>query len=189
MPSFTIHRLRRTQNAGHLQWGIKPFLIDYQPGAMAPTFAFEAKTTLSNAFKVLRAMQLKKSILLEGSPGVGKTGLIDALAKATGVILLSLLSTLISSPQHTSCLNPQDHTLSQLVETALQRSLGSGVWNFNWKWHKFFINVVEVACHVTCKWHKIMKSCTRACAMIMFLDLTHLHAIIIVIPLTLSSLE
>ena len=95
-PSVTLHRLRRTQNAGHLQWGIKPFSIDYQPGAMAPTFAFEAKTTLSNAFKVLRAMQLKKSILLEGSPGVGKTGLIDALAKATGVNLIISLGTLTS---------------------------------------------------------------------------------------------
>lgn len=34
--------------------------------------------------KVLRAMQLPKPMLLEGSPGVGKTSLISILAKATG---------------------------------------------------------------------------------------------------------
>ena len=34
--------------------------------------------------KVLRAMQLRKAVLLEGSPGVGKTSLVAAIAKATG---------------------------------------------------------------------------------------------------------
>lgn len=34
--------------------------------------------------KVLRAMQLPKPMLLEGSPGVGKSSLITILAKATG---------------------------------------------------------------------------------------------------------
>ncbi|RZM20684.1 MAG: AAA family ATPase [Pedobacter sp.] len=34
--------------------------------------------------RVLRALQVRKSILLEGSPGVGKTALIAALAKAAG---------------------------------------------------------------------------------------------------------
>lgn len=34
--------------------------------------------------RVLRALQVRKSILLEGSPGVGKTALVSALAKAAG---------------------------------------------------------------------------------------------------------
>lgn len=34
--------------------------------------------------RVLRALQLKKAILLEGSPGVGKTSLVAGLAAATG---------------------------------------------------------------------------------------------------------
>ena len=33
---------------------------------------------------MLRALQLKKAVLLEGSPGVGKTSLVSALATATG---------------------------------------------------------------------------------------------------------
>lgn len=33
---------------------------------------------------MLRALQLRRPILLEGSPGAGKTSLISALAKATG---------------------------------------------------------------------------------------------------------
>ena len=45
-----------------------------------PNFAFQAPTTLENARRILRASQLSKSILLEGSPGVGKTSLVSALA-------------------------------------------------------------------------------------------------------------
>ena len=38
--------------------------------------------------RVLRALQVCKSILLEGSPGVGKTALIEALATAAGNLIL-----------------------------------------------------------------------------------------------------
>ena len=48
------------------------------------TFSFRAPTTASNAMKVLRAMQLPKSILLDGAPGIGKTTLITAIAQVTG---------------------------------------------------------------------------------------------------------
>ncbi|KAM0753166.1 P-loop containing nucleoside triphosphate hydrolase protein [Meredithblackwellia eburnea MCA 4105] len=47
-------------------------------------YTLQAPTTRLNAFRLLRAMQLKKPILLEGSPGVGKTSLVTALAAATG---------------------------------------------------------------------------------------------------------
>ncbi|KAG9000235.1 hypothetical protein FRB93_012775 [Tulasnella sp. JGI-2019a] len=43
-------------------------------------FNLEAPTTNDNAMRVLRACQVRKPILLEGSPGVGKTSLITALA-------------------------------------------------------------------------------------------------------------
>ena len=48
------------------------------------SFNLTAPTTSMNAMRVMRAMQLHRPILLEGSPGVGKTSLITALANATG---------------------------------------------------------------------------------------------------------
>ncbi|KAL5322228.1 hypothetical protein ACEPPN_010200 [Leptodophora sp. 'Broadleaf-Isolate-01'] len=47
-----------------------------------PGFAFNAPTTKLNAMRVIRALQVQKPILIEGSPGVGKTTLIAALARA-----------------------------------------------------------------------------------------------------------
>lgn len=47
-------------------------------------FNLQAPTTRDNAVRVARACQLTKPILLEGSPGVGKTSLITALANITG---------------------------------------------------------------------------------------------------------
>jgi midasin len=59
------------------------FSIPKQAGTNAdPDFAFEAPTTKLNAMRVIRALQVKKPILIEGSPGVGKTTLIAALARA-----------------------------------------------------------------------------------------------------------
>jgi midasin len=50
-------------------------------------FALHAPTTKLNGMRVLRALQVQKPILIEGSPGVGKTTLIDALARACGIPL------------------------------------------------------------------------------------------------------
>lgn len=47
-------------------------------------YSLDAPTTKKNAMKLLRALKLQKPILLEGSPGVGKTTLVVALAQATG---------------------------------------------------------------------------------------------------------
>ncbi|KAG6889702.1 hypothetical protein C0992_004422 [Termitomyces sp. T32_za158] len=47
-------------------------------------FNLEAPTTQDNAMRVVRACQVLKPILLEGSPGVGKTSLITALANVSG---------------------------------------------------------------------------------------------------------
>ncbi|KAL5604462.1 hypothetical protein BROUX41_002431 [Berkeleyomyces rouxiae] len=47
-------------------------------------FAFHAPTTRLNTMRVVRALSMQKPILLEGSPGVGKTTLVAALAKACG---------------------------------------------------------------------------------------------------------
>lgn len=52
-----------------------------------PKYSLQAPTTMANSMKILRALQLRKPILLEGSPGVGKTTLIAALAHSIGIPL------------------------------------------------------------------------------------------------------
>ncbi|OTB08493.1 hypothetical protein M426DRAFT_7806 [Hypoxylon sp. CI-4A] len=47
-------------------------------------FALHAPTTKLNAMRIIRALRVQKPILLEGSPGVGKTTLVSALARACG---------------------------------------------------------------------------------------------------------
>ncbi|WOL06186.1 midasin isoform X3 [Canna indica] len=67
------------------QFGIKPFYIC--KGSIVcknKGFEFLAPTTSRNVLRVLRAMQLSKPVLLEGSPGVGKTSLVVALAEYSG---------------------------------------------------------------------------------------------------------
>lgn len=62
-----------------------PFKLERSEDAPEVTsFNLAAPTTASNAMRVIRALQVNKPILLEGSPGVGKTSLITALAQATG---------------------------------------------------------------------------------------------------------
>lgn len=67
-------------------FGISPFFIPM--GLHVPpskiSFALEAPTTQSNLVRVLRALQLRRPVLLEGSPGVGKTSLIEAIARQSG---------------------------------------------------------------------------------------------------------
>ncbi|KAJ3293693.1 AAA ATPase midasin [Borealophlyctis nickersoniae] len=72
-------------------FGVKPFLIQKGPQpARQVQFAMQAPTTLRNCMRVLRALQLHKPVLLEGSPGVGKTSLISSLAAAAGYDLVRI---------------------------------------------------------------------------------------------------
>ena len=69
--------------ANSVQFG--SFAIPKGPqGTAIHTFNLQAPTTRDNAMRVVRACQVRKPILLEGSPGVGKTSLITALANISG---------------------------------------------------------------------------------------------------------
>lgn len=52
-----------------------------------PEYHLETPTTKASAMKIVRALQLRKPILLEGSPGVGKSTIVIALADLAGVPL------------------------------------------------------------------------------------------------------
>ncbi|GMH86349.1 hypothetical protein TL16_g10510 [Triparma laevis f. inornata] len=68
------------------EFGVLPFTISTGPVPIPEKleFSMTAPTTCMNLRRVTRALQLSKPILLEGSPGVGKTSLIQALATASG---------------------------------------------------------------------------------------------------------
>ncbi|KAG1742325.1 P-loop containing nucleoside triphosphate hydrolase protein [Suillus paluster] len=53
-------------------------------GSVLHDFNLQAPTARDNAMRVVRACQVSKPVLLEGSPGVGKTSLITTLAMLSG---------------------------------------------------------------------------------------------------------
>ena len=67
-------------------FGIDPFFYSCSTVDDPPRLdtCFNAPTTLNSARKILRALQIRKPILLEGPPGVGKSTIISTLSRAAG---------------------------------------------------------------------------------------------------------
>ncbi|KAM6992726.1 LOW QUALITY PROTEIN: midasin [Tautogolabrus adspersus] len=79
--------LQREPQWGEDFFGIDPFYIALGPRTESrdlSDYAMAAGTTAVNAQRLLRALKVQRPVLLEGSPGVGKTSLVSALAKASG---------------------------------------------------------------------------------------------------------
>ena len=67
-------------------FGVSHYALAKKEGSenVQTKFAFDAGTTKTNLMKLLRAYSLNKPILIEGPPGVGKTALVEQVAKVTG---------------------------------------------------------------------------------------------------------
>lgn len=66
-----------------------------------------------NVFRLLRAMQLGRPLLLEGAPGVGKTSLVTALAQASGHVVVRI--------------NLSEHTVSRLIVFSVRRIISKSL--------------------------------------------------------------
>jgi len=73
-------------SAGDQVLHVGSFSVHRSIGSDASTFnlVFDAPTTLQNTMRIVRALQMARPILLEGSPGVGKTAIVTSLAQACG---------------------------------------------------------------------------------------------------------
>jgi midasin (ATPase involved in ribosome maturation) len=89
LPSSKLHPELLVNEAE--RFGLGTFTLSKAPSmdiakseAQLESYSMKAPTTLSNLLRLLRALQLPKPLLLEGSPGVGKTTIVEALAAACG---------------------------------------------------------------------------------------------------------
>ena len=54
------------------------------PSRRDETFTFDSPTTITNLSRIIRGLQISKPLLIEGSPGVGKTALVCGVAGLSG---------------------------------------------------------------------------------------------------------
>ena len=67
-----------------------PFGPELRLSSQDAQYALHASSTVLNMGRILRALQIKRPILLEGPPGVGKSSLVTNLAKLSGHKLIRI---------------------------------------------------------------------------------------------------
>lgn len=124
------------------EFGIKPFYIDLSKKTLDDiNFSFIAPTTAYNTIRLLRGLQLNKAILLEGSPGVGKTSLVIALAKCTGneIFRINLSDQTVTQPKlflnHLIAIHFRTYPIYSVL---IYRLKGDAAANFRGKTDHFF---------------------------------------------------
>ena len=69
------------------KWGIHPFFVakgtEGSKQKAQSNYSMTTPTAMKNLWRILRAMQMPRALLLEGSPGVGKSSMIQNLALLT----------------------------------------------------------------------------------------------------------
>ena len=70
---------------------LTPFFLDPNSCLLEEIeFCTKSSTVKESLLKILRALQLDRSVLLEGNPGVGKTSIIEFIASKTNHKLLTI---------------------------------------------------------------------------------------------------
>ncbi|OJD17177.1 hypothetical protein AJ78_02721 [Emergomyces pasteurianus Ep9510] len=83
--AVSIYYQETTIFIGENKMRIGPFALNMGANSEHdPDFSLDAPTTVANSLRIARGLQSAKPILLEGSPGVGKTTLVAALAHSLG---------------------------------------------------------------------------------------------------------
>uniref|UniRef100_A0A0N5C8B2 Midasin n=1 Tax=Strongyloides papillosus TaxID=174720 RepID=A0A0N5C8B2_STREA len=101
---------------------ISPFeiLLGKYPQKNPGKFAFDAPTCNKNVLRLARALLINKPVMLEGSPGAGKSSTVMALASVTGHKLIRL--------------NLSDQTdLCDLFGSDIPVTLEDGTTSFSWQ--------------------------------------------------------
>ena len=85
---MAIYNEQATLTVNNTCLKIGPFTIaKHSLSHVSTDLNLTAPTVITNTLRVVRTLQLRKPVLIEGSPGVGKTTLVTALARAIGMPL------------------------------------------------------------------------------------------------------
>ncbi|KAL6249838.1 AAA ATPase midasin [Rhinocladiella similis] len=114
---YETPEIQRTQ--GHIRVGAFALSRSQDNTEEDSELVFDAPTTLQNTMRIIRALQMARPILLEGSPGVGKTAIVTALAQACG--------------KHFTRINLSDQTDLMDLFGADTPAEGEDMGNFSWQ--------------------------------------------------------